>query len=149
MGKAGEIPAKRTNSSRKGKTSRNRRTRRDPTNRTNQTPNIQISKSMDQTETDTSLWLPTTLGEPDSPIKTTGSRFLRLRLKAETALEQLVDNADIPANVRASAARTLLELVGAIGPKAKGEADQALSDGDLEPEAMSLADIDRELQRLS
>jgi hypothetical protein len=71
-----------------------------------------------------------------------------LRLKAETALEKLLDEPAAPANVRASAARTLLELVGAIGAKAKGASDQELNDKDLEPETMTLADIDRELQRL-
>jgi hypothetical protein len=70
-------------------------------------------------------------------------------LKAETALEVLVADDSCPPNVRAAAARTLLELVGAIGAKApKHEADQGLDDG-LEPESLSLADIDRELRRLS
>ena len=44
--------------------------------------------------------------------------------------------------------RTLLELVGAIGARAKGQADQELSDDGLEPESMSLADIDRAITLL-
>lgn len=77
------------------------------------------------------------------------ARYSRLRLKAETALESLVVDDSCPPNVRAAAARTLLELVGAIGAKApKHEADQGLDDS-LEPESLSLADIDRELSRLS
>jgi hypothetical protein len=75
-------------------------------------------------------------------------RYRALRLKAEAALEVLVGDAGVPANVRASAARTLLELVGAIGARAKGNTDQELSDDGLEPESMSLADIDRAITLL-
>jgi hypothetical protein len=69
-------------------------------------------------------------------------------LKATSALEALCDSDNTPPNVRASAARTLLELVGAIGSKAKREEDQELDGLSLEPETMTLADINRELERL-
>ena len=81
--------------------------------------------------------------EPTNP-----RRLISLRVKAETALEYLCISEDVPAAVRERAARTLLELVGALGPHAKPEADQWLTDGGLEPESLSLADIDRELGRL-
>jgi hypothetical protein len=71
-----------------------------------------------------------------------------LRLKAETALEQLCDNKRTPPNVRAAAARTLLELVGAIGAGRKREEDQGASAEGLEPETLSLDDIDRELRKV-
>jgi hypothetical protein len=63
-------------------------------------------------------------------------------------LELLLDAESTPANVRAACARTLLELVGAIGAKARREEDQELNDAELEPELLSLADIDREIRRL-
>ena len=69
-------------------------------------------------------------------------------MKAEVALEALCDSPRTPPNVRAAAARTLLELVGAIGAGRKRESDQEVSNGVLEPEALSLADIDRELKQL-
>jgi hypothetical protein len=71
-----------------------------------------------------------------------------LRLKAEAALEQLVTNEDTPPNVRAASARTLLELVGAIGSGRKREADQDVSSNGLEPELLSLDDIERELRQV-
>ena len=91
---------------------------------------------------------------PIPPLSQTNNseiaRYRSLRLKAETALEALVVDDSCPPNVRAAAARTLLELVGAIGAKApKHEAEQGLDDAGLEPEGLSLADIDRELRRLS
>jgi hypothetical protein len=71
-----------------------------------------------------------------------------LRLKAEAALEELVANPRTPANVRAASARTLLELVGAIGSGRKREADQGVDDNGLEPEMLSLDDIEREIGKL-
>jgi hypothetical protein len=71
-----------------------------------------------------------------------------LRLKAEVALENLLDEPTAPPNVRAAAARTLLELVGAIGARSKREDDQGLRDDGFEPESMTLADIEREIDRL-
>jgi hypothetical protein len=69
-------------------------------------------------------------------------------LKAEAALEQLVANPRTPANVRAASARTLLELVGAIGSGRKREQDQDLNGNGLEPELLSLDDINREIGKL-
>jgi hypothetical protein len=88
------------------------------------------------------------LAEPNNSIGTTTTPYDALRLKAVRALEKLCDSDKTPANVRASAARTLLEYVGAIGSKAKRDEDQGLEGLDLEPETMTLADIDRELLRL-
>jgi hypothetical protein len=70
-----------------------------------------------------------------------------LRLKAQTALEELMEDQTTPANVRAVAARTLLELVGAIGARRKTEQEQRLEDS-LDPDNLSLGDIDRELSKL-
>ena len=88
------------------------------------------------------------LGEPDFPVTSTTTDYLSLRLKATRALEKLCDSDATPANVRAQAARTLLELVGAIGARSKRDEDQDLNDTTLEPERMTLQDIDRELLRL-
>ena len=71
-----------------------------------------------------------------------------LRLKAEAALEKLVTAPGVPANVRASAVRTALELVGAIGARSKEQRDQEDADGSLDPESLSVADIDREIGKL-
>jgi hypothetical protein len=70
-----------------------------------------------------------------------------LRGKAEAALEKLCDDPLTPPNVRASAARTILELTGAIGSR-KREEDQVDAQLGLEPEAMTLDDIEREILRL-
>jgi hypothetical protein len=90
----------------------------------------------------------TALGKPDLSVNSTTINYISLRLKAIRALEILCDSDATPPNVRASAARTLLELVGAIGGRAKREEDQDLNDLSLEPETMTLQDIDRELLRL-
>jgi hypothetical protein len=74
--------------------------------------------------------------------------YSRLRLKAETALEILISADGVPANVRASAVRTALELVGAIGSKAKDQRDQEDSADDLDPERLSIEDIDRAIREL-
>lgn len=109
-----------------------------PTPRTSQTPSIQKRQSTQQNETDQSL-----------EYSSLERRNQRLRLKAEAALEEIVGIASTaPPNVRAMAARTLLELVGAIG-RAKAQSDQDDRDAGLEPESLSLADIERELRRLS
>jgi hypothetical protein len=71
-----------------------------------------------------------------------------LRLKAERALEMLVTAEGVPANVRASAVRTALELVGAIGPRSKDQRDQEDADAALDPERLSVEDIDREIAKL-
>jgi hypothetical protein len=78
----------------------------------------------------------------------TNSRYWRLRLAAEAALEKLVSAPGVPANVRASAVRTALELVGAIGPRSKEQRDQEDTLGELDPERLSIADIDREIGKL-
>ena len=69
-------------------------------------------------------------------------------MKAEAALERLVEAPGVPANVRASAVRTALELVGAIGARAKEQRDQEDAEGTLDPERLSIADIDREIGKL-
>jgi hypothetical protein len=71
-----------------------------------------------------------------------------LRLKAERALELLVTADGVPANVRAAAVRTALELVGAIGARAKAQADQDDRVDELDPERLSIEDIDREIGKL-
>ena len=81
-------------------------------------------------------------------IDETDSRYRRLRLKAETALELLIIAKGVPANVRASAVRTALELVGAIGARSKDQRDQEDSSAELDPERLSVADIDREIAKL-
>ena len=58
-----------------------------------------------------------------------------------------MDDEGSPPNVRAVAARTLLELVGAIGARRKTEQEQRLEDS-LDPDSLSLGDIDRELSKL-
>ena len=89
------------------------------------------------------------LREPDSSIKSTRDKiYERLRLKAEAALELLITAKGVPANVRASAVRTALELVGAIGARSKEQRDQEDSGADLDPERLSIADIDREISKL-
>ena len=76
------------------------------------------------------------------------ARYGRLRLKAEAALELLITAKGVPANVRASAVRTALELVGAIGVRSKDQRDQEDADGALDPERLSIEDIDREIGKL-
>ena len=80
-----------------------------------------------------------------NPVETT--RNSALRDKAVAALEFLVGNSKTPPNVRAMVARTLLELVGAIGPRSKGEQSQDVTS--LEPEHLTLEAINRELARLN
>jgi hypothetical protein len=75
-------------------------------------------------------------------------RYTALRLKAEAALELLVNAPGVPANVRAAAVRTALELVGAIGARSKDQRDQEDSADDLDPERLSIEDIDREIDKL-
>ena len=76
------------------------------------------------------------------------TNYTGLRLKAETALEKLIEAPGVPANVRASAVRTALELVGAIGARSKDQRDQENADGVLDPERLSVEDIDREINKL-
>lgn len=105
--------------------------------------NLLASKSMGQDAPSKGLALPSL---PTPPGTGETAHYPRLRLKALAALEFLCENENTPANVRGAVARTLLEVVGVIGPKAKHEQDQGL-DG-LDPEQMTLADIDREIARL-
>jgi hypothetical protein len=89
------------------------------------------------------------LREPNSSIESTREKIYgRLRLKAEAALEILIEAPGVPANVRASAVRTALELVGAIGARSKDQRDQEDADGVLDPERLTVADIDREIDKL-
>ena len=81
-------------------------------------------------------------------VDETNIRYRGLRLKAEAALELLITAKGVPANVRASAVRTALELVGAIGARSKDQRDQEDADGSLDPESLSVADIDREIGKL-
>lgn len=76
------------------------------------------------------------------------TNYTGLRLKAEAALELLIIAPGVPANVRASAVRTALELVGAIGARSKEQRDQEDRADDLDPERLSIADIDREIAKL-
>ena len=77
-----------------------------------------------------------------------GAHYRSLRLKAEAALEILITAPGVPANVRAAAVRTALELVGAIGSRAKDQRDQEDSADELDPERLSVEDIDREITKL-
>ena len=89
------------------------------------------------------------LRKPNSSIESKRSKiYERLRLKAEAALELLITTNGVPANVRASAVRTALELVGAIGVRSKDQRDQEDAATDLDPERLSIADIDREIAKL-
>jgi hypothetical protein len=90
--------------------------------------------------------LATGLREPNSSIISTVEIYRRLRWKAEAALEKLVEAPGVPANVRAAAVRTALELVGAIGSRAKDQRDQEDRADDLDPEQLSIEDIDREIK---
>jgi hypothetical protein len=78
----------------------------------------------------------------------TVTSYTGLRLKAERALELLVTADGVPANVRAAAVRTALELVGAIGSKAKDQQDQDDKADELDSERLSIEDIDREIGKL-
>jgi hypothetical protein len=77
-----------------------------------------------------------------------GKNYRSLRLKAESALEILITAQGVPANVRAAAVRTALELVGAIGARSKDQRDQEDRADDLDPERLSVEDIDREITKL-
>ena len=78
----------------------------------------------------------------------TTARYGRLRLKAESALEKLIETPGVPPNVRAAAVRTALELVGAIGSRSKDQRDQEDRADDLDPERLSIEDIDRAIKEL-
>ena len=68
-------------------------------------------------------------------------------MKAEAALEALCEQGSgAPPNVVASAARTILELTGAIGRRNR-EPDQDDRMLDLEPEGLSLDAIEEEIRR--
>ena len=89
------------------------------------------------------------LRELDSSIESTRDKiYSRLRLKAEAALEKLIEAPGVPPNVRASAVRTALELVGAIGSRSKDQRDQEDRADELDPERLSVEDIDREINKL-
>jgi hypothetical protein len=89
------------------------------------------------------------LASVDETVIASASRdYSRLRLKAEAALELLVSGPGVPPNVRAAAVRTALELVGAIGSRAKDQRDQEDRADDLDPERLSIEDIDREIGKL-
>jgi hypothetical protein len=75
-------------------------------------------------------------------------RYAGLRLKAERALSVLIDAPGVPANVRSAAIRTALELVGAIGARSKDQRDQDDAGGELDPERLTVEDIDREISKL-
>ncbi len=63
------------------------------------------------------------------------------------ALERLVEpGARVPPNVVAQAARTLLEATGAL-KRSKAQPDQEVEALDLDPEAMTLEDIEQEILR--
>ena len=79
------------------------------------------------------------LREPNSSIISTVEIYRRLRLKAEAALEKLIEAPGVPPNVRAAAVRTALELTGAIGPRSKDQRDQEDRADELDPERLSIA----------
>jgi hypothetical protein len=76
------------------------------------------------------------------------TRYGRLRLKAERALSVLIDAPAVPANVRSAAIRTALELVGAIGVRSKNQQNNDENDLELDPERLTVEDIDREIYKL-
>lgn len=84
----------------------------------------------------------------DPPNAGDQKSYGRLRLKAEAALEKLIDAPGVPPNVRAAAVRTALELVGAIGARAKAQHDQDDKGDELDPDTLTVEDIDREILRL-
>jgi hypothetical protein len=87
-------------------------------------------------------------GETDNQSGGQEARYRGLRLKAEAALEILIVAPGVPANVRASAVRTALELVGAIGVRSKEQRDQDDRGDELDPERLSIEDIDSEIAKL-
>jgi hypothetical protein len=86
------------------------------------------------------------LDDPGETNKGSRDRYGGLRLKAEAALEILITAEGVPANVRAAAVRTALELVGAIGGRSKDQRDQEDRADDLDPEQLSIEDIDRAIK---
>jgi hypothetical protein len=140
-GKVGRAPSR-------AKSRRSRRTIAAPTTRTAQVASLSDGGSVDADADRQGVDLTAGLRDADSSIKSTGEIYRRLRLKAEAALEILIEAPGVPANVRAAAVRTALELVGAIGSKAKGQQDQDDRVGDLDPETLSIEDIDRAIQEL-
>ena len=89
------------------------------------------------------------LREPNSSIKSTRKKlYERLRLKAEQALSVLIDAPGVPANVRSAAIRTALELVGAIGVRSKDQRNTDEDNLELDPERLTIEDIDREIGKL-
>jgi hypothetical protein len=87
------------------------------------------------------------LGDRDE-TNSQATRYSGLRLKAEAALEILIIAPGVPANVRASAVRTALELVGAIGARSKEQRDQEDRGDELDPERLTVEDIDSEIAKL-
>ena len=75
-------------------------------------------------------------------------RYAGLRLKAERALSVLIDAPGVPANVRSAAIRTALELVGAIGARSKDQRSDNEDNLELDPERLTIEDIDREIGKL-
>lgn len=118
--------------------------------RTDEVADVPERKRLDEDEAGAGLdQRASGLREPDSSIKSTRNKiYERLRLKAESALEKLITAPGVPANVRASAVRTALELVGAIGSRSKDQRDQEDAAIDLDPERLSITDIDREIGKL-
>lgn len=73
-------------------------------------------------------------------------RYQGLQRMAEDALGKLVQSDTTPATVRAQAARTLLELTGALGRRSVAAADDGPDDFD--PSRMTLGELDTELGQL-
>jgi hypothetical protein len=132
----------------RAKSRRSRRTIAAPADRNAQIAGVPEGGSMDADEACEGVDLAVGLREPNSSIISTVEIYRRLRLKAETALEKLITAPGVPANVRAAAVRTALELVGAIGPRSKDQRDQEDSADELDPERLSIEDIDREIGKL-
>lgn len=76
------------------------------------------------------------------------TNYRRLRLKAERALSVLIDAPGVPPNVRSAAIRTALELVGAIGVRSKDQRNNDEEGLELDPERLTVEEIDREIHKL-
>jgi hypothetical protein len=70
------------------------------------------------------------------------NRYLVLRQQAEALLVEVMNNSRAPATLRVSCAKTILNLTGSL----KTEQNQ---DDDLDPDHLTLEDIDREIGRLT
>lgn len=82
------------------------------------------------------------LGSSASALGSVDTRKKTLRRLAEDTLKEILESSSSPAATRASAARTLLELTGAIG---RSKTDDISASDIPDFENMTAEDIDREL----